>query len=292
MKKQTKVILIVGGIVLLVAVLVISVSLYSGDQNDNLPSGLRGKWNVAQRLLSEAKYEEAILAFEEIISVEPRYVPAYHALSEAYGAVGNDTASWQALYRGYGVTGDETLATAFMNFAHTTHSPGLEETSEPSPVPTEAPTSTHTSTTTPTSSLGVFTGPGLHEVGARVNLELEGVEIESYEEWVNDHQWRHFTRRESPQTEPGSYSDIRITSIPLNATTHSVFYTDEGGSNYSAPSVFRDYWGNFYAHDFRKNIDGIEICWNCGYAKGYAIPLYEPPFDPSETNEAIEYSTE
>jgi len=310
MKKQTKVFLIIGGIVLLVAALVSSFFLFSRDQNDSLTPGLRRKWDVAQRLLSEARYEEAILAFEEIISIEPRYVSAYHALSEAYAAAGNTTASWQALYQGYGETKDESLAAAFMSNLRAPHTLGLEETPDPSPMSTEtqAPTPTATLTEAPTPEPAKYAD--VHSIGLKKVDEKDEITDFGYREhwvdyegWLNDHQYQYQT--EITQFDSEGFQFVRsfyvslFTYLPTDHLTHCSFYETTYESTWTVYTEHnesrseRKYYPARIPHNFLLGENDILICNECAYVQGSnEISKYNPPFDPSEADEIIQYSTE
>lgn len=62
------------------------------------------------RYLSEGKYEEAILAFEAAIEIDPKNADAYRKLAEAYEQTGDENAALRALRDGAEATGDQTLA--------------------------------------------------------------------------------------------------------------------------------------------------------------------------------------
>ncbi len=65
--------------------------------------------NLGQRYLSEMKYEEAVVAFNQAIEIDPRSVDAYLGLADAYIGLGDEEAALAALKKGYEATGDERL---------------------------------------------------------------------------------------------------------------------------------------------------------------------------------------
>ena len=67
------------------------------------------QYDLGVRYLSEGKYEEAVLAFEAAIKIDPRRPEAYASLADAYLAAGDEVAAKDALDRGFAATGDEGL---------------------------------------------------------------------------------------------------------------------------------------------------------------------------------------
>lgn len=67
------------------------------------------QYDLGVRYLSEGKYEEAVLAFEAAIEIDPRRPEAYASLTDAYLAAGDEAAAQEALDRGFAATGDEGL---------------------------------------------------------------------------------------------------------------------------------------------------------------------------------------
>ena len=68
------------------------------------------QYDLGVRYLSEGKYEEAILAFEAAIEIDPKNADAYRKLAEAYEQTGDENAALRALRDGAEATGDQTLA--------------------------------------------------------------------------------------------------------------------------------------------------------------------------------------
>ena len=61
------------------------------------------------RYLSEGKYEEAVLAFEAAIEIDPKRPETYASLADAHLATGDEAAAAAALEQGVAATGDEGL---------------------------------------------------------------------------------------------------------------------------------------------------------------------------------------
>ncbi len=101
-QKKTKIIVLVIAVV--TAAVLAGVFLYGGDARK-----LREQINLGQKYLSEMNYEEAIVAFNQAISLDPRSVDAYIGLADAYMGLGDTDAAFQALQDGYEATGDERL---------------------------------------------------------------------------------------------------------------------------------------------------------------------------------------
>ena len=61
--------------------------------NNSVEAGTEAKLELAIKYLSENKYEEAILAYQEVIDIDPKIVEAYKGISLAYTMQGeNDKA--------------------------------------------------------------------------------------------------------------------------------------------------------------------------------------------------------
>lgn len=81
----------------------------AAEPADEAP-GWQAKYDLGVRYLSEGKYEEAILAFEAAIEIDPKNADAYRKLAEAYEQTGDENAALRALRDGAEATGDQTLA--------------------------------------------------------------------------------------------------------------------------------------------------------------------------------------
>ena len=98
---------------LLAALLLLTLAACSkapaADPADEAP-GWQAKYDLGVRYLSEGNYQEAILAFEAAIEIDPKNADAYRKLAEAYEQAGDESAALRALRDGADATGDQTLA--------------------------------------------------------------------------------------------------------------------------------------------------------------------------------------
>ena len=81
----------------------------AAEPADEAP-GWQAKYDLGVRYLSEGNYQEAILAFEAAIEIDPKNADAYRKLAEAYEQTGDENAALRALRDGAEATGDQTLA--------------------------------------------------------------------------------------------------------------------------------------------------------------------------------------
>ena len=110
------------------------------------------QYDLGVRYLSEGKYEEAVLAFEAAIEIDPKRPEAYASLADAHLAAGDAAAAKEALDRGFAATGDEGLQGRLEE---------LTPPASPQPSPTPAPAD------------GLFAGPFL----APEELELMQLDL-------------------------------------------------------------------------------------------------------------------
>ena len=76
------------------------------DPADGAP-GWQTQYDLGVRYLSEGNYQEAILAFEAAIEIDPKNADAYRKLAEAYEQTGDENAALRALRDGAEATGDK-----------------------------------------------------------------------------------------------------------------------------------------------------------------------------------------
>ena len=67
------------------------------------------QYDLGVRYLSEGNYEEAILAFNAAIEIDPKVEDAYISIVEAYLAQGDIDSAIEILRRGYQATASEQL---------------------------------------------------------------------------------------------------------------------------------------------------------------------------------------
>ena len=99
--------------ILLAALLLLSLAACSkapeADPADGAPDW-QTQYDLGVRYLSEGNYEEAILAFEAAIEIDPQNPDAYRKLAEVYEKTGDEDAALRTLETGAEATGDRELA--------------------------------------------------------------------------------------------------------------------------------------------------------------------------------------
>lgn len=85
--------------------------LSDGDKTEIELSSLawQEKYDLGVRYLSEGNYEEAILAFEAAIEIDPKRAEAYLGLADAYTAAGDEGGAQETLERGLAETNDDAI---------------------------------------------------------------------------------------------------------------------------------------------------------------------------------------
>ena len=83
----------------------------AGCSEANTTISISDTFSVAEHYLSEMKYEQAIIEFDKILSVEPKNVDAYLGKAEAYIALGEVDNAVKTLQTGFEQTGDERIKT-------------------------------------------------------------------------------------------------------------------------------------------------------------------------------------
>ena len=75
--------------------------------------GARGTWqeqyDLGMRYLDEGNYQEAVIAFEAAIRIDPKRPEAYLGAAEAYLGLGNTAEAIDILKRGQEQTDDQTI---------------------------------------------------------------------------------------------------------------------------------------------------------------------------------------
>lgn len=112
------------------------------------------QYDLGVRYLGEGNYEEAVIAFEAAIEIDPKRPEAYAGLADAYLAAGDEAAAKAALEQGVFATGDEDLSG---------HLEELTPSATPQPSPSPAPAG------------GLFAGPFL----TPEELELMQLDLEA-----------------------------------------------------------------------------------------------------------------
>ena len=77
--------------------------------------GGKGSWqeqyDLGMRYLNEGNYQEAVIAFEAAIKIDPKRPEAYLGAAEAYTGLGDADSARKILEKGYAETNDSTLIT-------------------------------------------------------------------------------------------------------------------------------------------------------------------------------------
>ena len=75
--------------------------------------GGKGTWqeqyDLGMRYLNEGNYQEAVIAFEAAIKIDPKRPEAYLGAAEAYVGLGDTDSARKILEKGYAATNDDTL---------------------------------------------------------------------------------------------------------------------------------------------------------------------------------------
>ena len=95
---------------MIAAVIVVIITLLVGISISNSSAGrLREQLELGQKYLEEMKYEEAVVAFNNAIEIDPMNADAYLGLAEAYIRTGDFDTAYEYAAKGYELTGDERL---------------------------------------------------------------------------------------------------------------------------------------------------------------------------------------
>ena len=105
-KSLTKVLIALGTVILIAIAAIVTTVGLTGQSKDRK---LQMQLDLGNKYLTEGQYEDAVVAFEAAISIEPKTPEAYKGLAEAYEAMGDYEAAKEALQRGIEATADEGL---------------------------------------------------------------------------------------------------------------------------------------------------------------------------------------
>lgn len=95
---------------MIAAVIVVIITLLVGINLGNSSAGrLREQLELGQKYLEEMKYEEAVVAFNNAIEIDPMNADAYLGLAEVYIRTGDFDTAYEYAAKGYEMTGDERL---------------------------------------------------------------------------------------------------------------------------------------------------------------------------------------
>jgi len=106
MGSKKKVLTIVG-----IAVLAIIMAVFIGiiAYNNSIPVKLSKQLELGQKYLTEQDYEQAVVAYQAAIEIDPMNVDAYLGLADAYIGQGDLEKAAEVLQTGYDATADERL---------------------------------------------------------------------------------------------------------------------------------------------------------------------------------------
>ena len=96
---------LVGTVVLLCVVILISVLLTKGAPQQKITKQIE----LGNKYLTEMDYEQAIVAFEQVIEIDPMNADAYIGLTDAYICLNEFDKAYETAKQGYEKTGDERL---------------------------------------------------------------------------------------------------------------------------------------------------------------------------------------
>lgn len=105
-KSISKILIALGTVILAVIAAVAMTVVLAGQSREKK---LQTQLDLGNKYLTEGQYEDAVVAFEAAISIEPKTPEAYKGLAEAYEDMGNNEAAKEALQRGIEATADEGL---------------------------------------------------------------------------------------------------------------------------------------------------------------------------------------
>lgn len=95
---------VIGVTAMILLALAVSFSIYNTPANR-----LSRQLDLGNRYLEELNYEQAVIAFNTAIEIDPRSADAYLGLADAYIGLGDEKAAYAALQAGYEATGDERI---------------------------------------------------------------------------------------------------------------------------------------------------------------------------------------
>lgn len=103
MRKNNKI--KIGIFALVVIACIVGIIIYSNSSGQRLQRQL----NLGQKYLNELNYEQAVVAYELALEIDPLSAEAYLGLAEAYVAQDNYEKAVEILQKGYEITGNEDI---------------------------------------------------------------------------------------------------------------------------------------------------------------------------------------
>lgn len=92
-----------------IAVIVLVIAMFFAACGQGASSEWQEQYDLGMRYLEDGNYEEAIIAFEAAIEIDPMQAPAYLGMAEVYIAQNDFEAARDILQQGYDLTGDRSL---------------------------------------------------------------------------------------------------------------------------------------------------------------------------------------
>ncbi len=89
---------LISFVIILIAVISVITAIVVSSSGDK--KSIKDKLALGEKYLTEMKYEEAIIAFEEVISIEPRSIDGYLGLADAYIGLKQPEKAVESLERG------------------------------------------------------------------------------------------------------------------------------------------------------------------------------------------------
>lgn len=105
-KKRNNKGIIIG--IILAAVIILAVGMGLGIYNSP-ENRISRQLDLGQKYLEEQNYEQAVVAFNKVIEIDPMSVEAYLGLANAYVGLGDMDSAIAILEEGYEVTKDENI---------------------------------------------------------------------------------------------------------------------------------------------------------------------------------------
>lgn len=103
-QRKKRFLTIVGGTIVLLLAVIIGISTFGGRERK-----LQEQLDLGTRYLEEMNYEEAVVAFNAALKIEPKSVDAYLGIVEVYIRTNEFDLALETAKEGYEVTGDERL---------------------------------------------------------------------------------------------------------------------------------------------------------------------------------------
>ena len=113
--KKSKRLLIVCIVMMCLALSACGEKTVDGGETADISMSWKEQYDLGIRLLAEGKYEEAILAFQAMIRIDPKRSESYHKLADAYIALGEYEKAATVLPEGFQATGTPSLEESLKN---------------------------------------------------------------------------------------------------------------------------------------------------------------------------------